>query len=109
MDLKEYVQKARKAKGLSQSALAEKVDVSASFICKLEHDRLVYPPTTAVLAKIAEVLEVDMDMLTFLAGRTEAHLPLLEALIMTYPAMPRLLRKLYADKAYATALITSLD
>lgn len=50
------LQSARKARGLSQSALAEKLGVNATYISHLEHDRR--EPSVMLLRLMGRVLDV---------------------------------------------------
>jgi transcriptional regulator with XRE-family HTH domain len=55
----------RLARGLTQQALAEKVGVDDTYISKIERDVLPYPPSTATLQRLAQVL--GGDALDFMA------------------------------------------
>ena len=55
------LRKARIKKGFSQNDLADMVGVSHSSIC--EYEKNIHYPDFDALAKIAQVLEVDMDYL----------------------------------------------
>ena len=56
------IKKARKDAGLTQHGLAEKANMSRSYLADLENDR--YNPSVTTLEKIAEVLNVSLDHLT---------------------------------------------
>jgi len=63
----------RRAKGISQRSLAEKVGVDFSYISKIENDRLP-PPAADTIVKICEVLEVSPDSLLALSGKIPSEL-----------------------------------
>jgi len=64
----ETVRELRKATGLSQRGLAEKVGVDFSYISKVENDRLP-PPAADTITKICEALRVPPDKLLALTGK----------------------------------------
>ena len=63
------VRQLRSERGFSQSALAQLLDISASYLNQIEHD--VRPLTVAVLLRITEVFGVDA---TFFASRDDTRL-----------------------------------
>ncbi|MDR2501586.1 MAG: helix-turn-helix domain-containing protein [Treponema sp.] len=69
----------RKQRQLSQAALAEKADISITFLSKIERD--IRYPTSETLSGIANGLEVDLGDL-FRQGETpELHQNMLERLV----------------------------
>lgn len=57
---------ARKAKGLSQKELAERVALSPQYLNDIEHDRRM-PSSPGFVTQVAKVLSLDADYLSFLA------------------------------------------
>ena len=58
----------RRAKGISQRGLAEKVGVDFSYISKIENDRLP-PPAADTIVKMCEAIEAQPDALLALTGK----------------------------------------
>lgn len=63
------VRQLRRERGFSQAALAQKLDISPSYLNQIEHD--VRPLTVAVLLRITEVFGVDA---TFFASQDDTRL-----------------------------------
>ncbi len=65
------VRELRKERGLSQRALAAKVDVTFGYISKIETDNLDFGdyPSDGVIRRIAEALDADPDGLLLLAEK----------------------------------------
>lgn len=63
MTIGENLKRARKARGLSQGALAERIDAGKSTYIGWEHD--TNPPPADKLMLLAEVLDVSVDELLF--------------------------------------------
>jgi HTH-type transcriptional regulator, competence development regulator len=65
------VRELRKARGLSQRALAAKVQVTFGYISKIETDNLDFGdyPSEAVIRRLAEALLCDPDQLLLLAEK----------------------------------------
>jgi transcriptional regulator with XRE-family HTH domain len=61
MSLGANIRKARKARGWTQKELAERVESDASYMNRIETGKA--NPSIAVLARIAEALEVSLDEL----------------------------------------------
>jgi HTH-type transcriptional regulator, competence development regulator len=61
----------RKAKNLSQRALAEKIDIDFTYLSKVESERLDFAqyPSEALIRKLAEALQADVDELLLLAKK----------------------------------------
>ena len=58
----------RRAKGITQRALAEHARIDFTYLSKLENDRLA-PPSAATAAALARALGADVDELCVLAGQ----------------------------------------
>ena len=65
----EKIKRLRKARRITQLALAEKIGVDFTYVSKFENDRTVRPPAEATIRKIAEVLETDAEELILLAKK----------------------------------------
>lgn len=67
----EQIRGLRKAKGLSQRALGDKVGVSFTYISKVENEKLDFGdyPSEDLIRKLAEALEADVDELFLLAEK----------------------------------------
>lgn len=69
----EFVSLARKAKGMTQKQLTEKVkredgdSISPQYMNDIEHDRR--SPSSEIILQLASVLDLNPDYLHFLAGR----------------------------------------
>ena len=62
----------RRAKGVSQRDLAQRVGVDFSYISKIENDRLP-PPSADTIVKLSEALGVEPDELLSLTGKMPTH------------------------------------
>jgi transcriptional regulator with XRE-family HTH domain len=75
----QVIVKARKAAGLTQKAVAERLRrgdgrrVLPPFLNDLEHDRR-YPPEDAMIEQLAKILNLSSDVLYFYAKRVPADL-----------------------------------
>lgn len=67
----EALLKARKAKGLSQQELANSIPVSRSSVANWEADRRL--PNAAIIAKIADILDIDVSELLDVANEESSH------------------------------------
>lgn len=67
----EVLLKARKEKGMSQKQLADSVPVSRSSVANWEADRRL--PNATIIAKIAEILEIDVTELLDAAKEDVTH------------------------------------
>ncbi len=69
----EFVSQARKAKGMTQKQLTEKIKredgdpISPQYMNDIEHDRRL--PSSEIILQLASVLELSPDYLHFLAGK----------------------------------------
>lgn len=67
------IARARKERSINQRSLAEKIlkedgsAITPQYLNDIEHDRRV--PSPEVVAKFAEVLQIDTEYLEYLAGR----------------------------------------
>lgn len=61
----------RKAKGLSQRALAEIVDINFTYLSKIENEKLDFAqfPSEPLIRALAEALHADLDQLLLLAQK----------------------------------------
>ena len=67
----ERLRQLRKAKNLSQRALAEKIDIDFTYLSKIESERLDFAqyPSETLIRKLAEALKADVDELLLLAKK----------------------------------------
>jgi len=71
------IQELRKARGLSQEKIAEKADISSTYLSRIECGR--ENPTLDMLIKLANALEVEMwEMFDF--GHVKSHKELKESI-----------------------------
>ena len=71
MSLGDAINKARVDKRIGLRALARRLDIVPSYLSDIENDRRV--PSETVLRKIAQLLDLDFDMLMQRAGRLGEH------------------------------------
>lgn len=83
----------RKAKGISQRDLAERVGVDFTYLSKLENERLP-APSAEVIAALAGALDTDADDLAVLAGKIPADLV---DVLRQNPAAIKMFRSLAGD------------
>ena len=71
MTFGERLRELRKAKNLSQRALAEKVDINFTYLSKVESEKLDFAqyPSEELIRKLAKALEADVDELLLLAKK----------------------------------------
>ena len=67
------VKEARRASGLSQRGLAERVGIDFTYLSKIENKRMD-PPSEKVIVALADALATDADELIRLAGKVPADL-----------------------------------
>jgi transcriptional regulator with XRE-family HTH domain len=91
----DYLRELRKAKGLSQKELAERVDINFTYLSKIETGSAA-PPAEDTIRKLADVLRADVDKLTFLAGKVPKDLG---EVLTGSRSMPTLLRAM-KDKEF---------
>lgn len=68
-----FIRRQREAKEIGLREMAKKIDVSATYLSKVERDEFS-PPTEDKVKKIAEIIECDPDELLALAGRVASEL-----------------------------------
>lgn len=71
MTFGERLRELRKAKNLSQRALADKVDINFTYLSKVESEKLDFAqyPSEELIRKLAKALEADVDELLLLAKK----------------------------------------
>jgi len=84
----------RKAKGLSQRALAEIVDINFTYLSKIENEKLDFAqfPSEQLIRSLAAALDADVDELLLLAQK-----------------IPELIRKRVIERPDAFRKIADLD
>jgi len=88
------IKQARKNKGYSQKNFASKIGIDLNYLCKIENNRIQYPPTESVLNLVAKELDLNAKELTFLAGRVpEKYLELIKKHYKLFPIFFRCLRE----------------
>ncbi len=88
------IKQARKNKGYSQKNFASKIGIDLNYLCKIENNRIQYPPTESVLNLVAKELDLNEKELTFLAGRVpEKYLELIKKHYKLFPIFFRYLRE----------------
>ena len=102
----ERVRQLRLQNGLTQGALAASLDVSMSYICKVENEKLQFGdyPSEKFIHKLAGELNADEDELLLLADKVPV---LIRKRIRQRPELFRKLARL--DKKALDALESSLD
>jgi transcriptional regulator with XRE-family HTH domain len=102
----ERVRQLRQEKGMTQAELASAMNLSMSYICKVENERL-HPgdyPSEKFIHKLAEELNADEDELLLLADKVP------ESIRQRIRLCPELFRKLASwDKKSLEELESSLD
>ena len=66
------VTRRRKELGIKQRELSIRVDIEQGYLSRLERGKLPYIPGTAILSRLAHVLECDSLEIHWLAGRIPA-------------------------------------
>lgn len=71
MTFGERLRELRKAKNLSQRALADKVDINFTYLSKVESEKLDFAqyPSEDLIRKLAKALDADVDELLLLAKK----------------------------------------
>ena len=80
----------RKAKKLGLREAATKIDVSATYLSRIENDEEKSPPSEKVIRALADLVEDNFDELMALAGRVPEDV---ERLVTSDTTMPQFLRK----------------
>lgn len=85
-----YLRERRVAMGFSLRRFAELLDVSPTYLSRMEQEKTDTPPTVRLARRAAELLSENVDEMIALAGRMPEDLP---TIIRSEPeAMPELLR-----------------
>ena len=87
----DHLRELRKAKGLSQKELAERVDIDFTYLSKIETGSAA-PPAEDTIRKLADVLRADADRLTLLAGKVPKDLGEVVTGSRTIPTLLRAMR-----------------
>ena len=71
----ERIRELRKSKNLGQRALAEKIEVSHTYVSKIENEKLDFGdyPSEDLIRKIAKALDADVDELLMLARKSPSR------------------------------------
>lgn len=85
----ERIRRLRTEKGLGLRAMAKKVDISATYLSRIETNEEKSPPAEKVIKALARELGDDFDTLMGLAGRIPEDV---EDVIKNDPRMPEFLR-----------------
>ena len=91
----DYLRELRKAKGLSQKELAERVGIDFTYLSKIETGNAA-PPAEETIRKLAKELKADAEKLIFLAGMVPKELG---EVVTGSKAIPTLLRAM-KDKEF---------
>jgi HTH-type transcriptional regulator, competence development regulator len=91
MEFGEKLRDLRKASGYSQRELADLLDVSFTYLSKLENNRMDRPPSEDLIRRMAEVLKTDADELLVLAERIPTDIA---EIILDQPESIELLRSM---------------
>jgi len=79
----------RKTRGMSQTELAEEVDLDATYLSKIENGHM-NPPSTEALIRIADALDADADELLAMAGKVP---PDVEQMLIEQPSLMDVVRR----------------
>ena len=91
MNFGEKLRELRKASDYSQRELAELLDVSFTYLSKLENNRMDRPPSEELIRRMAEVLKTNADDLLVLAERIPTDIA---EIILDRPESIELLRSM---------------
>ena len=102
--------KARKEKGWSQKKAAELIEISPTYLSKLEKDNSSCIPRLSKIFKIAELLDLDAELLYRLAGQIpDRTMKNFKELMIQYQKMPLLLRRMHKDRDFARKVFYELN
>jgi HTH-type transcriptional regulator, competence development regulator len=87
--LGQHIRKKREEKGLGLREMARKVDISPTYLSRVETDEETTPPSEDTLRTIADVLDTSLDELMHLAGRVPSDVG---DMIKRDPDLPQFLR-----------------
>ena len=91
MNFGEMLRELRKAQGYSQRELANILEVSFTYLSKLENNRMDRPPSEELIRKMAEALHAKADDLLVLAERIPTDIA---EIILDQPESIELLRSM---------------
>jgi transcriptional regulator with XRE-family HTH domain len=102
----ERLRELRKAKGLSQRALADLVGVNFTYLSKIENEKLDFAqfPSEELIRKLAAALDADLDDLLLLAQKVPAEI---KQRMMEHPEVFRKIAQL--DDETLRKLLKDLD
>ena len=100
------IRQLRTARGLGVREMSTLIDVSATYLSRIETSAEQSPPTEDVLRRIARVLDADCDELMRLAGRVSAESV---RTILADPQMPAFLRLVRERGLSADALMRLVE
>ena len=87
--LGERIRRVRQERGLGLRETAKRIDISATYLSRIENCQESSPPAEKVIRELADLLEDNFDELMQLAGRVPEDV---EHVIKTDPDMPTFLR-----------------
>lgn len=87
--LGQRIQRMRKGKKLGLREAAGKIDVSPTYLSRIENDEEKSPPSEKVLRSLAALLDDDVDELMAVAGRVAEDV---EKLVTADKTLPQFLR-----------------
>ncbi len=100
----------REARGFSQRRLAESVNISPSYLCKIERGCTYYPPSQDIIIKLEKVLNVEQNILLNLGGRVDRETwDDYIYLVKKYPEMTQLINKMANDDRFAEEIIAKVN
>lgn len=103
----QIIREARQEMEYSQKELASFVEISHTYLSKIENDHTDYPPSRIVIASLATLLRLDYDELDIIARRVYIdNQRLIVDLIRRYPQIETLLKRIDSDPAFAKKVIS---
>ncbi|NES89568.1 helix-turn-helix domain-containing protein [Okeania sp. SIO2B9] len=103
------VRKLREEANLSQKELADKIGVSASYLCKIEKGVSPYFPSSKVVKNLSELLEVEKNFLMSFSNKiSEEVREDYIYLVKKYPETTNLLKKMVEDSRFAEEVIAKI-
>lgn len=103
--LGERIKRVRQSREIGLRQAAKKLDISATYLSRIENCQESSPPAERVIRALADLLEDDFDELMQLAGRVPQDV---EHVIKTDPQMPAFLRTAHAQNVSGAALLEML-
>ncbi len=86
------IRELRRAKGLTQRALADQLDIAFSYISRIETGKVEILPSEDLIRRIAVALDADPDELLDLAGKFDADV--LRSAVEQLPELGAVLRRI---------------